>query len=286
MRVSRPIAAFVCGLATVVLFHATVDAQTRRAVPRSSAGRSVAAPRVARPRVVRPSVARPHVRAVYFRGYGYRPYYGVYDPFFFGPHPYQFYGPRYERGSLRLEVKPEETEVYVDGYGAGVVDSYDGYFQRLHLPPGEHEVELYLEGYESIRETLYLVEGQTVRIRHEMQPLPDGAPQPMRPEPVVVPETASYANEYGGARGVPSVDADRFGTLAVQVQPSDAVVRVDGEVWTGFEGLDRVVIELGEGIHTVEVRRDGYRTYQTDVEVVEGDTTLLNVSLPTGEAVR
>ena len=66
----------------------------------------------------------------------------------------------------------------------------------------------------------------------------------------------------------------------------DAVVRVDGEVWTGFEGLDRVVVELGEGIHTVEVRRDGYRTYQTNVEIVEGDTTLLNVSLPAAEDVR
>ena len=99
---------------------------------------------------------------------------------FYGP---RFYGSRYERGSLRLEVKPEETEVFVDGY-----------FQRLHLPPGEHEVELYLDGYESTRETLYVVEGQTYRIRHDMQPLPDGAPQATRPEPVPAP--ASYANEY------------------------------------------------------------------------------------------
>ena len=99
-------------------------------------------------------------------------------------------------------------------------------------------------------------------------------------------EGEAYGNEYRVARGVPSVSADRFGTLAVQVQPGDAVVRVDGEVWTGFEGLDRVVVELGEGIHTVEVRRDGYRTYQTNVEIVEGDTTLLNVSLPAAEDVR
>lgn len=46
------------------------------------------------------------------------------------------------------------------------------------------------------------------------------------------------------------------------------------------------MVELGEGIHTVEVLRDGYRTYQTSVEIVEGDTTLLNVSLPAAENVR
>ena len=217
----------------------------------------------------------------YFRGHGYRPYYhGFYDPFLFGPYPYPYYGSRYERGSLRLEVKPEETEVYVDGYTVGVVDSYDGFFQRLHLPPGEHEVELYLEGYESIRETLYLVAGQTYRIRHEMQPLSDGAPQPVRPKPAGVQEPAAYPNEYRAPLGAPPVSAERFGTLAVRVQPGDADVLIDGEAWNGFEGLDRIVVELGEGVHLVEARRDGYRTYQTDVEIRQDDMTLLNVSLP------
>ena len=58
-----------------------------------------------------------------------------------GPHlqPYAYH---WNRGTVRLEVEPEETEVYVDGYYAGVVDSYDGFFQRLHLPPGEHDIEL------------------------------------------------------------------------------------------------------------------------------------------------
>ena len=262
----------------VALYVATVEGQTRRSAPRTT-GR-VAAPRHAGPRHVRPSRAR----SVYFRGYGYRPYlYGYYDPSFYGPYgyPHPYYGMAYASGSIRLQVKPEETEVYVDGYHVGLVDSYDGLFQRLRLPPGEHEIELYLDGHESIREQLYLVEGvETYKLEHEMVPLDDGAPQPPRPEPVETPEAATY---QGGPHEPPVEQpfvADSFGTLAIRVQPTDAEILINGELWRGFEGLDRLVLEIGSGVHDVEVRREGYRTYRTTVDVLEGDTTMLNVSLP------
>ena len=276
MQVSKTSAAFLCGLATLLLCVSAVEAQTRRAVPRP-AGRGVA--------------ARPPARVVYFRGYGYRPYfyrpyYYGYDPFFYGPYP-PYVGARYDQSSVRLEVKPRETEVYVDGYYAGVVDSYDGFFQRLRLPAGEHEIELHLDGYESTQETLYLVAGETYKIRHEMEALAAGVPQPPRPDPSAPPTFATTPGGRGGHPGGQSFASEQFGTLAVRVQPSDADVLIDGEVWRGFEGFDRLVVDLGAGFHDVEVRRDGYRTYRAEVEVREGDTTLLNVSLPSSnEAIR
>ena len=54
---------------------------------------------------------------------------------------------------------------------------------------------------------------------------------------------------------------------------------IDGENWRGPGGQDRLVIELAEGSHTVEIRKPGYRTYVTQVEVRRGETTPLNVSL-------
>ena len=264
MRVLRPVAACCCGLATLVLFASETTAQTRRAVPRP-AGRRVAAP---------------PVRAVYIRGYGYRPYYrGFYDPFFYRQYPYPYYGARYDQGAVRLEVKPETTEVYVDGYYAGVVDSFDGIFQRLRLPAGKHEITLYLDGHESTRETLFLVAGETYRIRREMEPLVDGTLQPIRPEPTMDSDPARYSAVGGPRPADPSLRADQFGTLAIRVQPMDAEVRIDGEVWQGFEGLERLVVELGAGWHVVEVSRDGYRSYRTDIEITETDTTGLNISL-------
>ena len=37
---------------------------------------------------------------------------------------------------------PRNAEVYVDGRYAGIVDDYDGTFQRLDLEPGSHEIEI------------------------------------------------------------------------------------------------------------------------------------------------
>jgi PEGA domain-containing protein len=73
--------------------------------------------------------------------------------------------------------------------------------------------------------------------------------------------------------------ASGYGTLAVRVQPNDAEVSIDGEPWRGPAGQDRLNVEVAEGSHTVEIRKAGFRTYITQVEVRRGETTPLNVSL-------
>ena len=180
--------------------------------------------------------------------------------------------------AVRFDVDPTATEVFVDGYYVGIVDSYDGIFQRLRLPPGDHEIELFLEGHASVRQTIHLVRGDTYRIRYEMQPLAAGAPPPSRPRPDPRPiETGAPA--AGSAIG-PRAASAVFGTLIVRMRPLDADVLIDGEPWVGHEGTGELVLDLGAGIHDVEVRRSGHRAYRTAVEVVAGEETAINVSLP------
>jgi hypothetical protein len=38
-------------------------------------------------------------------------------------------------------------------------------------------------------------------------------------------------------------------------------------------------VQVAPGVHHVEVRRDGYRTYQSDITVRPGDTSNVNISL-------
>jgi hypothetical protein len=81
-----------------------------------------------------------------FGRYGYwRPYgsWGPYAPYGYG------YGFRDDTATLRLQVSPREAEVFVDGYSAGAVDDFDGVFQRLHLEPGPHRIEVRAAGYET-----------------------------------------------------------------------------------------------------------------------------------------
>ena len=53
-------------------------------------------------------------------------------------------------GELRLKIKPRDAQVFVDGYYVGIVDDFDGVFQRLHLPSGPHRIEVRAPGYETL----------------------------------------------------------------------------------------------------------------------------------------
>jgi hypothetical protein len=66
------------------------------------------------------------------------------------------------------------------------------------------------------------------------------------------------------------------------VQPADAEVFVNGERWDTSPGEDRLLLELIEGSHRVEIRKEGFRTYSSTVRVRQGDTVTLNVSLSPG----
>src|SRR5205085_662367 len=94
-----------------------------------------------------------------------------------------YYGGGYYGGgaSLRLQVNPSNAEVFIDGYFAGVVDDFDGFFQRLDLAPGEHDIELYLPGHRSVHQKVYLQPGRTFRVKYTMPPLQAGDPEPVRP---------------------------------------------------------------------------------------------------------
>lgn len=78
-----------------------------------------------------------------------------------------------DRALVRLLVTPNETAVYVDGFYAGIVDDFDD-IQPLPLPPGAHDIVLYLEGYGTVHQRAYLTPGSTVESYHTMECLPAG----------------------------------------------------------------------------------------------------------------
>lgn len=288
MSILKRSTTWACVAAAFMMFSwpTEVDAQ-QRAVRRAPRSRPVLRTNArygpgygGRPYVYRSYRYRPYLYGAY--GYGYGPYgYGGW-----GGYPYYGGYVGYDRGSVRLQVKPEATEVYVDGYYAGVVDSYDGFFQRLHLPAGQHDIELRLEGFRSIQEQMYLTEGSTYRIAHEMEPLAPGETTAPPPTPPAAPPAATgqaappFTGDPGLATG--ARDATDFGRLALRVQPTDAVILVDGEEWRSPDSA-RLELELGPGPHRIEVSREGYERYITDVRVRPGETTAVNVSLPRRE---
>ena len=256
-------------------------------------------------------------------GYWGGPYWGLgaywWDPYWYGPYwgyPYYRYWDRGyydDSAELRLEVRPKETQVYVDGYYAGIVDDFNGVFQRLHVRPGRHELALYMPGYRTVRQNLYLSVGQDSKVKFDLVPLGQGEPNEPAPQPASPPEVQGgygYEAQPPGTAvqpgqpqrplrparparpatpGAPAPPAppdnmaeqvQGFGSLVIRVQPAGADVVIDGERWQGPEGAERLVIQVAEGSHRVEIRKEGYVPFSTTVKVRNGETAPINVSLP------
>lgn len=224
-------------------------------------------------------------RAYYFppidlrAGFYYHPYFGFYygpyyGPFYPHPGPFDRHG-RYTVSALRIRVRPAEAQVYINGYYAGIADDFDGVFQRLYLPAGEHHLELRLDGYESFGQNVYVALGDTLDIRHQMTRLAPGKTAAPPPRPRSVPEEWTAPNLDGESESL----ATPFGVLAIRSDPVDAQILIDGEPWVPAKGQRELVIHLTAGWHRVEVRKEAFRTFSTSVEFSEGQTTRLNVTL-------
>jgi hypothetical protein len=265
---------------------------------------------VAVPRTYPPHVYRPYYGPRYYYGFGYpwyyypyvypRYYYPYYSSFAFsfgfgwpaaywGSYGYPSYGypyaypyPTYwydNTGSARLQISPRNAQVYVDGRFVGLVDDFDGSLQRLRVEAGQHQLEVYLEGYRAYTQSVLFTRGTTLNLEGKLEPLRPGElaePKPA-PNPVTRPPDA-----YQRSTPVPPHRASEpaeFGTLSIRVIPPDAVILVDGEAWDRPQGESRFSIDLAEGPHKVEVRKEGLAPYVRTVEILRGRTFTLNVSL-------
>ena len=93
---------------------------------------------------------------------------------------------------------PKQTEVFVDGYYAGTADQFDGAFHHLHTTPGGHAITLYLDGYRTVTEHIYVRPDSTFQMHDTMDklaagevsappPLPAGALRPAARPPIDAP---------------------------------------------------------------------------------------------------
>ena len=112
--------------------------------------------------------------------------FGWYDPYYYGGYSGGYYGGGYgggypggyssgtssygrgPTGSLRLKIKPRDAQVYIDGYLVGVVDDFDGMFQKLGIDGGGHRVEIKAPGHETISFDVLITPGETVTYKGEL----------------------------------------------------------------------------------------------------------------------
>ncbi len=74
-------------------------------------------------------------------------------------------------GSIRLKVKPNTASVYVDGYYAGPVDSFDNAFQKLAVGLGSHRLEISEPGYEPLVFEINVQDFETIVYEGRLEPI-------------------------------------------------------------------------------------------------------------------
>ncbi|MGC4082353.1 MAG: hypothetical protein QM736_09670 [Vicinamibacterales bacterium] len=127
-------------------------------------------------RAYAPRVYRPAPRRYYGPGGNLSVYFGWGSGYLYGSAwsgrvygyraPYA-YGARVYYGDVRLLVQPRDAAVYVDGYYAGIVDNFDGVFQRLTLEVGPHTIELVGPGEPQVFD-VYVDPARTTTIRTDL----------------------------------------------------------------------------------------------------------------------
>ena len=111
----------------------------------------------------------------YGHGYhGHPSHYGYghhYYPRFYGHSggPYQAVGSLEYLGALDLNVRPKNTQVYLNGRYIGVTDNFDGIPRFLWLEKGTHEVIFYNEGYQTVLREFVIHPGVVMKVKQHLQ---------------------------------------------------------------------------------------------------------------------
>jgi hypothetical protein len=164
---------------------------------------------------------------------------------------------------------------------------------------------LYKDGMRTVHQRLYLAAGSTFKVKYAMESLAAGdvpeprpvpppespaalsggepAPPPGQPSPGRIPPAPAGRPQPPppGNQGIRVDAGSPYGALIVRVQPGGATITIDGERWEGPQGDDRLVLQVAEGPHRIEIRKDGFESFATDITIRRGETTPLNVSLRT-----
>ena len=153
--------------------------------------------------------------------------------------------------------------MYVDGYYVGMVDSFDGTFQRLHLSPGEHVIEIFLEGHRTIREPMIFQPERDISSDARWSRWPPGTLRPngrvrirrRGARPLRIPAMRERHDRIANPR-------DRFGATSgarswFACSRATPRVIVDGQKWDTPAGREPLTIHLSEGPHRIEVQKTG-----------------------------
>jgi hypothetical protein len=159
-------------------------------------------------------------------------------------------------GEVKFEGKSKverDSGVWIDGEYVGFLKELKGH-KKVLLLPGEHQLEVRQSGYETFKSKIVVEPNQTQTVQVAMHLI-----------------TGAHA---------PDVTA----TVKLTVQPARAAVFLDGQ-YIGHAGeLGGSVHSLlvSPGKHRIKIELPGYRTFETEVNLLQGQKSEVKTELVKG----
>ena len=159
-------------------------------------------------------------------------------------------------GRLQFVAKTDadkKSGVWIDSQYVGYVDELKG-DKEIFLLPGEHEVSVRQAGYKDFTEKLTIEPGKEITVNVSMEKDPDA-------------EYSKVTSE-----------------IKLKVSPDRAAVFVDG-AYAGtaheFGGIGRAML-VKPGKHHIKIDLPGYRTFDTDVNLLPRQKLTIKTKLEPG----
>jgi len=168
--------------------------------------------------------------------------------------------PAYSQNKVMGEVKFEgatkverDSGVWIDGGYVGFLKELKG-DKKVLLLPGEHQVEVRQSGYDKFVQKIVVEPGEV--------------------------QTLQVVMHMSAGAHAPNVTA----TLKVTVQPGRAAVFLDGQYIGHASELGGAVhsLSISPGNHRIKVELPGYRTFETEVNLLQGQKSEVKTELVKG----
>ena len=105
-----------------------------------------------------------------YHGYAYHGYHHSYYPYAYGAYGAVGRERAAVPGALDLNVKPKNTQVYLNGKYIGVTDNFDGVPRALWLKEGTYEIIFYLDGYATVVREFTIRSGVVIDVKQRLSP--------------------------------------------------------------------------------------------------------------------
>jgi PEGA domain len=229
-----------------------------------------------------------------FDSFGVGFYYGPYRYYGYGyPYPYGYWPPhRYyvgrdpedSMGALDINLKPDKTEIYLDGQRIGVADNFDGFPSYLWLEKGTYDLVFFKEGYQTLARQYSIYPGIVVDVNDRLVPGESILPEDLVAKSTAIRDERLRRDEERVAeaeRRETRRSSSSVSRLHLAILPEDAAIYLDSEfLGTGFELAQLsagLIVEPGE--HVLEVVRPGFASEQRSVNLAPGQQLDLKIEL-------